>query len=282
MRKSSATARLAVAMTLAALGAAADDGIPFVRGGGGAIVVPVTVEGRGPHPFLLDTGSALTRIEPGLARELALPEGDAAEVVTVAGRRMASRSRLGRLTLGPHVLEGVAVLTGAALPLPDVGVTIRGVLGQSVLARISYGVDYQRQRVVFTPPSGGRLARVPLAWREGRPAAVVRDEDARPLALVLDSGLDQPVLFEKPGRRVPYPEVRGLRYAASTSAGRADLRAVAVPGLALGSLRLRGLTAAVVEDAAAGGREEDGLLPARLFAAVYFDRQAGEIVLEAR
>ena len=261
--------------------AGADDAIPFVRGGGDAIVVPVEIEGRGPLPFLLDTGTAVTRVDAELAREMALPCVGSTDVVTLAGRQAVGRYRASQLAVGPHVLERVDVLAGPALGLPHVGATIRGVLGQSALARISYGIDYRRRRIVFRRPSGDRLARVPLAWREGRPAAVARDGDAL-LALVLDSGLDQPVLFEKAGRRVAYPDVRGLRYAASTSAGRADLRAVTMPGLDLGTLRLRGLRAAVVDDAAAGGREEDGLLPARLFAAVYFDRAAAEIVLTPR
>jgi hypothetical protein len=150
------------------------------------------------------------------------------------------------------------------------------------LAQIDYGIDYRGRRIVFGEPRGRRLARVPLTWREGRPAAIVRDGEARALALVLDSGLDRPVLFEKPGRALPYREVPGLRYGIATSAGRAALRAVTVPGLDVGTVRLGHVTAAVIADEAAGGRQEDGLLPARLFASVYFDRQAGQIALEAR
>jgi predicted aspartyl protease len=282
MRKSNGTRWLAAIVTLAAGPALGADAIPFVRGSGDAIVVPVTIEGQGPFPFLLDTGTALTRLDHSLARELALPTSGSVEVVTVAGRRRVARSRITRLTLGHHVLEAVDALTGADLPMPDVGVTIRGMLGQSALARISYGIDYRGRCVFFREPAGPRLSRVPLAWREGRPAAVVHDPDARALALVLDTGLDQPVLFEKAGRPLRYRDVRGMRYAAATSAGNADLRAVSVPTLDLGSMRLRSITAAVVADAAAGGREEDGLLPASLFSSVYFDREAGQIVLEPR
>jgi predicted aspartyl protease len=282
MRKSNGTRWLAAIVALAAGPALGADAIPFARGSGDAIVVPVTIDGQGPFPFLLDTGTAQTRLDHSLAKELALPTSGSVEVVTMAGRRRVARSRIARLTLGHRALEAVDVLTGADVRMPEVGVPIRGVLGQSALARISYGIDYRGGRVVFREPAGHRLSRVPLAWREGRPAAVVHDPDARALALVLDTGLDQPVLFEKPGRPLPYRDVRGMRYAAATSAGNADLRAVSVPTLDLGSMRLRSFTAAVVADAAAGGREEDGLLPARLFSSVYFDREAGQIVLEPR
>jgi aspartyl protease len=279
MGKSNGTAWLAATVALAAGTAGAVDAIPFVRGTEDGVVVPVTLEGRGPFPFLLDTAATLTRVDAGLAREAGLAASGRIEVVTVAGARTLARSSA-RLGVGPHVLESVDVLTGGELP--RVGVPIRGVLGQSALARISYGIDYRRRRVVFDEPSGRRLARVPLAWREGRPAAVLRDGDARPLALVLDSGLDEPVLFEKPGHLLPYRDVPGVRYAAATTAGRADLRAVTVPGLDAGPVRLGRFTAAVVADAAAGGRAEDGLLPARLFASVYFDRERGEVALEPR
>ena len=282
MRKSNGTGWLAAMLSLAAVQAAADEGLRYRKGTGDAVVVPVTIDGGGPHAFLLDTGAAITRVDERLAKELSLAPLGTLEVVTMAGRRPLVRSRIGRLAIGPRVIDGVDVLTGSGLDLPEVGVPIRGVLGQSALARISYGIDYRRGRIVFTEPAGPRVERVPLAWREGRPAAIVRGQGTRSFALVLDSGLDRPVLFEKAGRPVPYPDVRGLRYAAATSAGNVDLRAVSVPGLELGLVRLDGFTAAVVADALAGGRQEDGLLPTRLFSSVYFDRGAGEVVLEPR
>jgi hypothetical protein len=171
---------------------------------------------------------------------------------------------------------------GDDVPLPVKGRPIRGVLGQSSLARISYGIDYRRGRIVFERPSGGHPARVPLEWHEGRPAAVVHDHDARPLRLVLDAGLNEPIFFEKPGRALPFRSVPGLRYRALTVVGRASLRGVSVPFLDVGSIRLERLRAAIVADAQAGVRREDGLLPTRLFASVFFDHDAGEVVLEPR
>jgi hypothetical protein len=55
-----------------------------------------------------------------------------------------------------------------------------------------------------------------------------------------------------------------------------------VPDVRAGAIELGALTAAVAADADAGGRDEDGLLPTRMFASVYFDVAAGEIALEAR
>jgi hypothetical protein len=280
-RKSNGTGWLAGLLALWGGGAQAADAIPFLTKDETAIVVPVTIAGLGTLPFLLDTGTGLTWVDAGIADALALPADGAVEVSTIAGGGRLVRSRLPRLVFGSHVLDAVEVMAGPLPPLPGVGANVRGILGQSVLSRVSHGIDYRRRRIVFEPIAGRRVSRVSLEWRLGRPAAVARDADSRSLALVLDAGLDAPVLFEK-SVPVPYAAVPGLTYDATTSAGTSRLRAVEIPGLRAGSVPLGRVQAAVVPDGAAGGREEDGLLPTRMFASVYFDLVAREIALEAR
>jgi hypothetical protein len=50
----------------------------------------------------------------------------------------------------------------------------------------------------------------------------------------------------------------------------------------VGLLRIPPTLAAVQDDAAAGGRQEDGLLPTRLFRIVYFDRAGKQLLLQRR
>jgi predicted aspartyl protease len=255
--------------------------MPYRRGEGDAVIVPVTLNGRGPFDFVLDTGTLLTRVDEALARDLGIRALGEESIVTITGARRAVRSEVERLGFGPHVLDSVAVVCGEFAARMGFDRRVRGLLGQSALSLLSYGIDYKRRRVVFAEPAGGRPARVRLEWREGRPAAVVRAGDDSSLALVLDSGLDHPVLFERADRPLPFA-LLPLGFRARTYAGASDLRAVEMPWLDLGGVKLRGLTAAVVPDGSAGGRREDGLLPTRLFASVFFHRKAGQIVLEPR
>lgn len=280
MRKSNGTRWLAPLMVLWGTAAGASE-IPFPKLPGGAVVVPVVIDGLGAVPFLLDTGSGLTWIDDGIARALDLPNEGEVDVTTLNGAGRLTRSHVPRLALGPRVVERVAVMVGPLPPL-GLGTPVRGILGQSVLARVSFGIDYRRRRVVFDPIEGRSSVRVPLEWRLGRPAALARDGEDRPLTLVLDAGLDEPVLFEKEGRPLPYESVPGLAFDTSSLVSDSRLRAVSVPDVHAGPIRLGRLRAAVAPDAMAGGREEDGLLPTRMFASVYFDHAAGEVALEAR
>lgn len=40
---------------------------------GGRPLVNVMINGKGPYPFILDTGASITAVDPDLIKELALP-----------------------------------------------------------------------------------------------------------------------------------------------------------------------------------------------------------------
>ena len=245
------------------------------------VVVPVSLNGRGPFDLALDTAATFTTLDPDLAAELGLQPRGGVPVLTIAGARAVTRARLDRVQLGAVEVSGIDVVWADIAPLRAADRRVRGVLGQSTLARFSFGLDHARRLVVFHAPGRPDVV-LPLQELEGRPA--VRLSPKRPghaLSLVLDSGLSAPVLFEKEGAPLPVERVPGGFFRAETNSGDARLAMARLEGR-IGGLRLDPVLAAIQDDRSAGGREEDGLLPTRLFRVVYFDREAGRILVRSR
>jgi aspartyl protease len=159
---------------------------------GGRPVVGVHINGRGPFPFILDTGAGGTVVSRELARELGLPDRGQ----TLAGRPGASApvpamvTRIDRLELGEAQVSGLfavaldlsTVLTGDQAP--------RGVLSAASFAGLLITFDYPKRRVEL------RAGELPAAdgdtifgWEAGDPlpAVPIRLNDLT-LKVDLDSG----------------------------------------------------------------------------------------------
>jgi len=248
---------------------------------GHVVVVPVRLNGQGPFDLALDTAATFTTLEPGLAAELGLTPLGPAATVTIAGARLSARARLERVQFGAVEVSGVEVRCAEITALRSADRRIRGILGQSALARVSFGLDHARGLVLFAPP-GRTDAVVPLDEREDRPAVTLElRRSGVALSLVLDSGLSVPVLFEKLGTPLAVERVAGGFFQAETNSGSARLSMAHLEGR-VGLLRIPSTLAAVQDDSAAGGRQEDGLLPTRLFRIVYFDRAGKQLLLQGR
>lgn len=255
--------------------------LPYREILGHVVVVPVHLNGQGPFDLVLDTAATFTTLEPGLAAELGLEPLGRVPMVTIAGARAATRAQLDRVKLGPVEVSGVEVLCAEIAVLRAADRRVRGILGQSTLARVSFGLDHARRLVIFDAPRRPDAV-LPLDEREGRPAVRFQPKrSGEALSLVLDSGLSAPVLFEKRGTPLPVERVTGGFFQAETNSGGARLSMAHLEGQ-VGLLRLAPTLAAVQDDAAAGGRQEDGLLPTRLFRIVYFDRAGKQLLLQRR
>lgn len=243
------------------------------------VVVPVSVSGRGPYSFLLDTGSSVSIVDEGLARELDLP---------VAGTTLAETATSARpgdlveavLSLG-RVERAGAVLRAPLRTLQRVDGAIRGVVGQDLLRQANWWLDY-RGRAVFED-SGGSLARallgerLALVWDAGRPAIDTSLPSRRPLRLVLDSAASSPVLF----RDLPDAMAEPLLARLTTAGDDVAVRMASVGPLRAGRALIPRLQVAILGGTATP-RAEDGLLPTALFEGLYFDNRASTVVLEPR
>jgi predicted aspartyl protease len=160
------------------------------------LVAGVSIGGHGPYPFLVDSGAAVSIVEPGLARSLHLARAPSfpqplsgvgcttrPQVVRVR------RWRVGRLTLPPARVASLRLNIGPS------GDQVEGLLGSDVMSRLSaLTVDYGTGRATLAPVSAetGRYgeARLVVVRALGEVAAFapVRVNGRGPFPFVVDTG----------------------------------------------------------------------------------------------
>jgi len=111
----------------------------------GRIVVPVSINGRGPFRMLVDTGAAQSTLSPELARELGLVSGQTQliRVNGITGTADLPAVAVERLQCGEFVLQNVQLPVVLAPIMADAD----GILGLAGLRNERLVVDFQRDRV---------------------------------------------------------------------------------------------------------------------------------------
>jgi hypothetical protein len=265
------------------------------------VLVRVMVNGSGPYPFLLDTGGASTVVSDTLARQLGLIPAGSHRIDTMSGSRTVGLTRVDELRLGTETFTGVDVLWMDLANLRARDSRIQGVIGQDLLRTRSFLLDYEARRLTFDPAGPTVGPRLPLDWSDGRPLVRVVGHHAgrggacqtnADLRFVIDSGGTHVILFDysaaSPATQ-PQPLVNALRRGAVTTmtmsnhGGSRPVMTATVDRLELAEgTALRDVMTALVPMDPEQGRIEDGLLPASLFRAIYFDNRANEVVLKGR
>lgn len=113
--------------------------------------VPVTIQGRGPFSFVLDTGASTSAVDDAVARQLRLPtSGRRRPISGVAGTESVPVVKLtswkaGAVALGPVDASAISMQSSPGSP------RIQGLLGSDVLSRFGHiTVDYA-DRVLRLP-----------------------------------------------------------------------------------------------------------------------------------
>ncbi len=235
-------------------------------------IVGVRVNGRGPFPFILDTGSTHSSIGKRLAEMLEAPVVAKTTVTSSLGQHVQPVVSVDSLEIGPATLAHLLV---TEVPDDSLGNKndLQGVLGQDVLGNLVYTLDFGARRVEWNPEiraSSSRLSTVHLQSVRGRFLAELPQQDST-LWLVPDSGAETLVLYERPHLPLP-PVTRGKGLAwLSTLSDRQAVETVHVSRLLVGTANLTDVPAVLVkrddDDASLG----DGLLPLAMFERVTFD-----------
>lgn len=243
------------------------------------LTVPVSINGRGPWEFVVDTGTNETVIDPNLATELGVNGTKRVVLDTLAGRQTVSLARAESISVEDRSLNRQQVLVGEIDAVRRLDGRIRGILGLDFLYHFAFSLDYEHAQLrlnslqtladpedssgerVHVRLLGGRLL-VPCAWR-----------GSGERFLALDSGIAYVLLFESDqGGSAKGNEGRTTltTNASSTEAARTKLR-----DLFVGGKRLRAADALVLPRAGElKGLDEDGLLPASLFRSVFVNPRA--------
>jgi predicted aspartyl protease len=226
----------------------------------GLLYLDVSVGGKPPVVFLLDSGAGKTVLdstyaaELGLAMEAALPGIGAGDV-----------SQVYLVTIPSLTLEGVRLdeQSGAAVALSDwagwlEGSEIRGVLGFDFLSRFVTRIDYARGQVTFVDPDSFRTyagerpagASVVGGGDHGGPVVVdaplvmnvftlpVRVNGSEPTTFILDTGAQVTVLGREFADRHGLLEQEGITTEAYGIGGAESLRLVNLTALEVGGFRL--------------------------------------------
>src|SRR5205085_11082323 len=129
------------------------------------ILVPASVNGDGPHEFILDTGAGLSLLTPELAEHLGVKATESKEGMGAGGKVTISLGVAESLSIGQARIESVQVgitdevkRIGAAI-----GAMVDGDIGYDYLKNFRLTIDYEKATKKF---SGFTQKR---AWYESEP-----------------------------------------------------------------------------------------------------------------
>lgn len=136
------------------IGGSGETGVAFELAGpgGAALMVPVYVNGTGPHRFVLDTGATMTCIDAGLAERLGVPSEQGRVGVGMGIGQDAGALQLvafDSLRVGDATATG---LNGCALDLEQfsaMGLEVDGLLGLNYLREFRVTLDFQTERLTL-------------------------------------------------------------------------------------------------------------------------------------
>jgi hypothetical protein len=125
-------------------------------------LVPVSVEGGPPAPFIMDTGFPMAlRIAPHLAKAQNLLAGKPSAAVSaggIGGSAPAQIASLRRLSLGGVGFSNVPVMFSDAWPSATYTDRVQGLLGIGLLSRFRVIVDWPDGRLYLIPAPGAAAA----------------------------------------------------------------------------------------------------------------------------
>lgn len=250
---------MAAGSLFGAVGMQVRDGHPIVDG--------VYVNGHGPYRFLVDTGADVNLIETHLARSIGLSPTFRTQLASLTGVTMVPGGHGIDVLLDSVRAEGQEFLFCGLEAFRNQWPDIQGLLGQGFFSQFDYRLDLRGKRLAFGKqyPSG---TRVKFRMIGGRPAVSTSLGD-----LVLDSGAERLVLFS-----VEPNMSRGDRREMRTVAGSLQIgMAFSKPLTIEGRKIWRGDAVAIPKRNEPG---VDGLLPLRLFNAIYVCNSEGYVVFE--
>jgi hypothetical protein len=175
------------------------------------IIVPVKINHTGPYDFLVDTGAQGTIVDPALAAELHLTMEGTIGVVGVGFHTHPSFAHLEILEAGSHATANPMVVVQDLGFLQVADPSIRGILGGNFLQHLDVLIDYvdgmlclDDTKVMQPEVKGKHIALVTSPHSDSgvlstEPLIIpvyVSGVPNRPLLLLLDSGIGNPLLYD--------------------------------------------------------------------------------------
>ncbi len=255
--------------------------LKVASGSGGVLTeAPISINGHGPFPFVVDSGAAASVIATSVATRLALPlRRTGAKVSGVACQAGTSTATVSRWSVGSLKLPGQKLI--ATKLTARMGTGFAGLLGSGTLRH--FGVvelNYARQQLDLArhrrAPAGG-VVRLRLRYRGQSVAAVVlvKIDGRGPFPFALDTGASRSVIDRRLARQLNLHSTgASARLSGVIATARAQLYALrgwSVGGIALPVEQIPALR---LHSARAAPGHIDGLLGSNTL------RHFGQITLE--
>ena len=245
------------------------------------LVVPISINGRGPWEFVVDTGTNQTVLDPELARELHLATAGSVILNTLAGPQQASVAAVYSLSAGGSAVEKIEVLVGGLDAVRALDGRIRGVLGLDFLYHFAFSLDYAHARLRLFPPNlladpeNSSVESVNVRLVSGRLLVPSMWQDGAERFLALDSGIAEVLLFEEQEAGPRAMKSDEGRQMLVTNFASTHTKRISLADFVVGKQRVRGLHGLLLRRTG-GVKEllEDGLLPASLFRLVFVNPRA--------
>lgn len=211
---------------------------PVGRAADGRLYTEVTIEGRGPWWFILDTGASHTAVADVLAAEFGyVPTGDLSDVQTLTEEVRSERLTLARveaLGLTAEAIEAVVVDTPT-----DLDLQLYGLLGADVFNGRTVALDFPAARFDRrASPPRFTDARLDAARRVPLGEAHV-DGVREPVAMMIDTGSPRTIINSALERQV---RERGVRVTFDVmGASRLARRERRAPGVMLDGFQVGGV-----------------------------------------
>lgn len=215
------------------------------------MTVPVSVGGKGPYDFLVDTGSERTVISRELAKQLRLTSGRAAILHSVMGANDVTTVHIPHLKVSSNV---ISVIDAPALSASNIGAD--GMLGIDSLRSQRVLFDFKAKTMSITPSSqkfermDGDTIVVRARTRNGRLIFTQAKIDGRRISVIVDTGSEVTIaniamqkMLTKRGHEL-LPDSVMIE---SVTGEQMSARVARVPEMELGGVKLRDLSIAFAD-----------------------------------
>ena len=261
------------------------------------IIVPLVINHTGPYPFLLDTGTRFTLVDPLLAAELPLKTQGLAEVVGPGFSTYASFADLNLLEAGSHSVANHPVAVQDLQPLQAPDLHFRGIIGGDFLGHFDVLVDYAHRMLCLDDTKGMQAAvkggHIALVTPSQTPNEVslttlliipvhLSGFGARQLLLTLDSGANASFLFNHAVNPTPALLEAGQKNGYGLDGVKREFSILPPQRMQIGLLNIQKVSFAVPAGSGENAltSREDGLLTTVLFRRVFISYADRFVVLD--
>jgi hypothetical protein len=252
--------------------AASRGGIPLKLSEGFAFV-DAAINGQGPFRMLVDTGATSCILTAEAARRAAVQFDHRVLFTTMTGEKIIPAANRNQVHVGEVIEPDVEIIIAPLKELFVLDPKVDGVLGQSFLSRAPYLIDYRHKRLLLGTDASDAADRLPIMLEPqrvlGRIAVPVLIEAGnRQVSLTLDSGAASLVL--ECDSQCPMIRDVGRDGALVTYLGEMPVTRGVLHHIKVGGVTLFATDTVLVRKRLPDGQAQ-GVLPTRLFSAVYVD-----------